>query len=108
MPAKTPAPKAETVSAFPRKTRSKKYPLETWFNGDIHRLVKGVHFHIKESSMRTTLYNAASAANFDVKVQWEIEDGEIVAYVGPKPPKEAPATTKAKTKPKAKSTKAKA
>jgi hypothetical protein len=107
----TPTP--EVVEAFPAKTRAKKYPLETWFDGKIHRLVRGRDFDIKADSMKTTLYNAASQDfGLKVKIQWETEQGQTVAYVqtlGPKterPVKRKPAKATAKPKAKAKSTKA--
>lgn len=92
---------ADVVKEFPRKTRTKKYPLKTWFNGDIHRLVQGEDFTIKDTSMKTTLYNAASKDfKVKVKVQWELEgpnEDILVAYVQATGPKTAkPAKRKAR------------
>lgn len=86
---------ADVVKEFPRKTRGTKYPLKTWFDGKIHRLVQGNDFTIKDTSLKTTLYNAASASALKVKIQWEVEDGKTVAYVQAVGPK-APAKAKAK------------
>ncbi len=113
MPTSTPNATPEVVEAFPVKTRAKKYPLETWFDGKIHRLVRGRDFDIKADSMKTTLYNSASQDfGLKVKIQWETEQGQTVAYVqtlGPKterPAKRKPAKATAKPKAKAKTAKA--
>jgi hypothetical protein len=110
VPTSTPTATPEVVEAFPAKTRAKKYPLETWFDGKIHRLVRGRDFDIKADSMKTTLYNAASQDfGLKVKIQWEVEQGQTVAYVQTLGPKtERPQRRKPAAKAKPKATKAKA
>lgn len=90
---------AEVVSEFPRKTRAKKYPeLPTWLDGRIHRLVRGTDFDIEADSFKTLLYTKGPKEfGVKVKIQWEVEKGQTVAYVqavGPAQPR--------KSKPKAK------
>jgi hypothetical protein len=82
---------ATVVKEMPRKTRAPKYPdMPKWLDGRIHRLVRGEDFDIEEGSFKTLLYTLAPKKfNSRVKIQWETERGQRVAYVQALPLKDS-------------------
>ena len=90
---------ATKLEAFPTKTGTK-YDWDTFFNGDVWKLVEGEDFNVPMQSFRGALGAAKKARGLEVKTAKQTEDGKtflVIQAVGKvEAPVAAPAA-KAKT-----------
>lgn len=85
---------AERIAEFPAATRRSKYDTDTWFNGEIWKLIKGEDFKVPVASFRGSLYNQANKKGFEIRTSVHNRDGVtslIVQKTGEKKVTEAPA-----------------
>lgn len=70
---------AHKVAAFPTATRRSKYDVNTWFNGEIWKLIQGEDFTVPVPSFRGSLYNQANKKGFEIETRVLSEDDGTVA-----------------------------
>lgn len=96
---------AHKIAQFPTASRRSKYDVDTWFDGNIWKLIQGEDFNVPIASFRGSLYNQANKKGFAIRTSVDTKDGVtalIVAKTGNKPQAEN-ASAKKPAKAKAKS-----